>query len=402
MQAFEICEHARMLLAQLPDGPERTMLELGVESPRGVAAAQIHGVGSDPPRAIFERVRELCELLPQHPARALMLNGYGASLFSRGEYEKLWAFAERLEQLEGPDRTPMLVMTALFRAAAAGARGKCRLSAEWWLKAIGYCEAITDRSSFGAFIVDPETGIRANSVRTLFERGLIDQARTQAARAVAIGTALGQPIAQVLARWRAAMLEVRLCSPHRVLEHANVIEGIVSKTFLAQGDGPSRYLRGWALARLGDPVGGLAQIRDGLARHLAIGMISSCTEVMGYAAEALILAGDWLAAEKELADAFSRVRELDEHVYVPILLTLKARVASGQGDETAAYRLLQEAVQVARSQEAPGFELKAALALAEHPSKTNDDVRALSDLVASFTEGLDTRDVLRARELTGS
>jgi hypothetical protein len=120
-------------------------------------------------------------MLPQHPARALLLNGYGASLFSRAEYARLQEFAEKLEQLDGPDRPPLMVMTALFRAGAASARGDCRLATECWLKAIAYCEAITDRSGFQAFVVDPETGIRANAVRTFFERGLIDQARAQSA-----------------------------------------------------------------------------------------------------------------------------------------------------------------------------------------------------------------------------
>jgi DNA-binding winged helix-turn-helix (wHTH) protein/tetratricopeptide (TPR) repeat protein len=399
LQAFEICGHARTLLPQLPEGPERVMLELGVESARGVAAAQAYGVGSSEPRAIFERVRELCELLPQHPARALLLNGYGASLFSRGEYHKLQEFAERLEQLDGPDRAPLLVMTALFRAAAASARGECRFATEWWMKAIGRCEAITDRSSFQAFIVDPETGIRANAVRTLFERGLIDEARAQSAKAVAMAEATGQPLAQSLARWRAGMLEVRLGNPQKVIEHANAIEIIVAKTSVAQGDGPSRYLRGWALAQLGDPQTGLAHIRDGLARHLRIGMISSSTEVMGYAAEALLLAGDWQGANKELADAFARARDLDENMYVPILLILQARVASGLGDRDAAYHWLQEAVKLARSQEARAFELKAALALAEHPSSTREDREALGNLLDTFTEGHDTRDFVRAREI---
>jgi len=399
LQAFEICEHARALLSQVPAGPERLMLELGIESPRGVAAAQVHGVGSAEPRAIFERVRELCELLPQHPARALLLNGYGASLFSRGEYGRLQEFAERLELLEGPDRAPLLVMTALFRAGAMAARGECRVATEWWKKAIEYCEAITDRSGFQAFIVDPETGIRANAVRTLFERGLIDQARAQSAKSVAMAEALGQPLAQSLARWRAGMLEVRLGNPDKVIEHANAIEKIVSRTSVVQGDGPSRYLRGWALAQLGDPQTGLAHIRDGLARHLRIGMISSSTEVMGYAAEALVLAGDWQGANKELADAFARARDLDENFYVPILLMLQARVASGLGDEKAAYRWLREAVQVALAQEACGFELKASCALVEHPLSTQEDKIALLELLKTFTEGIDSKDLIRARLL---
>jgi tetratricopeptide (TPR) repeat protein len=399
VQALELAGHARGLLAQVPPGREQLELELGIESGRGVAAAQVHGVGSAESRAIFERVRELCEQLPRHPARALLLNGYGASLYSRAEYDKLEEFAALLEQLDGPDRAPLAVMTAFFRAGESAARGRCRVATEWWLKAIGLCEAITDRRPFQAFIVDPEVGIRANSVRSLFERGLFDQARAQSRKAIELADSVGQPLAQSLAHWRAGMLEIRFEDPERVLDHALAIERIVTRTSVVQGEGPSLYLRGWALARRGDAHEGLLLIRNGLERHLRIGMIASCTEVMGYAVEALILARDWAGASEELARTFARAREIDEHAYLPALLLLQSRVARGQGDEAAGYRWLEEAWRVSREQEASGFELKAAIALVEHPAATSGHRDALRGLLTTLTEGHDSPDVLRARAL---
>jgi tetratricopeptide (TPR) repeat protein len=398
LQAFEICEHALTLLPQIPPGPEKLMLELDVQSPRGVAAALLFGLGSPEPRAVYGRVRELCELLPQHPARAVLLNGYGASLFARAEYAKLQEFAEKLDQLEGPDRGPLMVMTALFRAGAASARGECRVSTEWWLRAIAICESITERSGFQPFIVDPEVGIRANSVGTLYERGLFDQARAQAEKAVILADSIGQPLAQCLARWRAGMLEVRFDNPRKVMEHADEIGRVVATSSVTQGDGPGRYLRGWAMARLGQPREGLALIREGLALDLRIGMLASSTEVMGYAAEALVLAQDWQGARDELAQAFARARELDEHVYLPVLLMLQARVAAGQGDEAAAYQWLRKAVDMARSQEAMGFQLKAACALVAHPASTAGDREELAELSGRLTEGHDAPEVLQARQ----
>jgi tetratricopeptide (TPR) repeat protein len=390
------------LLQQVPPGPERLMLELGIESTRGIAAAQLRGVGSAEPRAIFERVRELCLALPQHPARALLLNGYGASLFSRGEFVKLLQLADELDRLEGPDKAPLSVMTALFRAGATAARGECGTAARLWMKAIALCEAITDRSGFQAFVVDPEAGIRANAVRTLYERGLFDEARRQSDRAVAVADGLGQPLAQSLARWRAGMLEVRLGNPDKVIEHAAAIEEIVAKTSVSQADGPSRYLRGWAMAQQGDPRAGLEKIRDGLERHLRIGMISSCTEVMGYAADALLLARDWDGAAKELDAAFARARELDEQYYLPVLLILQARLAQGRGDAATAYRRLTEAVQLAHQQDAAGFELKAACARLEHPASNSADREALASLVATLGAAQDVPDLQLARRLLAS
>jgi len=397
--AIELCEHALTLLRLLPEGAERLALELGIQSPLGTAVGQLHGIGSAASRGTVERVAELCELLPQHPARALLLNGYGASLFSRGEYVKLQEMAERLDQLQGPDRQALSVMTAMFRAGATAARGECRVATQWWQKAIADCESITDRSGFMPFVVDPETAVRANSVRTFYERGLIDRARAESLKAVTLSHKVGQPLGITLANWRAGMLEVRLGNPQKVIEHADVIRDVVAKTTVSQGDGPSHYLRGWAMAQLGDPRQGVELIRDGLARHLKVGMISTSTEVMGYAAEALILAGDWQAANTQLAEAFAQARELDEQYYVPILLLLQARVARGLGDTAAAHQWLQEAVRMARSQEAPGFELKAACAVAEHPAATADDRQALAKLLDSFTEGRDTGDYRRGRAL---
>ncbi len=399
IQAYEICEHARSLLRQVPEGQERLILELGIESARGISMAQVQGVGRPEPRAVFERVRELCRLLPQYPARALLLNGYGASLYSRGEFSKLIELAEELDQLEGPDKEQLSVMTAFFRAGSFAARGQCRVATGWWMKAIELCEGITDRSGFQQFVVDPEAGIRANSVRTLYERGLFDQARAQAARAIAIANNLGQPLAQSLARWRAGMLEVRLGNTQKILEHAAAIEIIVTRTTVSQADGPSRYLRGWAMAQLGSPREGLEKIREGLARHLDVGMISSSTEVMGYAVDALLLMKDWDGAERELAAAFERVREIDEQAYVSMLLMLKSRLAQGRGDAAGAYGFLAEAVRVARAQEAPGFELKAGCALVEHPLSTTADLEALAAVVAGISEGHDVPDMQRARQL---
>ncbi|HTU65778.1 MAG TPA: AAA family ATPase [Steroidobacteraceae bacterium] len=402
LEARELMEHARTLLAPLPMGPERLVLELSIEGPRGVALAQIHGVGSTQSRVAFERVRELIELLPQHPARALALNGYAASLYSRGEYAKLTELSEKIDAMtQGPDSPALGVLTGLFRAGVASARGDCKLGTEWWLEAIRRCEAITDRSGFQAFIVDPETGVRSNAVRTFYERGLFDQARAQSRRAVEIAERLAQPLALSLAHWRAGMLEVRLGRPDGVLTHADRIAEVVAKTCVVQGDGPSRYLRGWALAQRGDAQQGIELIRDGLARHLAIGMIANSTEVMGYAADALLLAGDLAGAETQLGAAFAQARELDEHVYVPMLLITQSRVAQARGDAAAAEQGLRESVRVAREQGAPGFELKAALALVERPDASADDRRALAALLATFTEGADVPDVVRGRRLAG-
>ena len=397
--AYEHGEKALKLLPHILDVNQRHELELAIESARGAAASQLYGVASVEARAIFERVQELCELLPQHPARVALLSGYGGSLFIRAEYRKLERLAEQLDTLQRDDLPTLPFFRSIFRAIAISARGECRVATEWWMRAIAICEGITDRRAYDGFTLDPEVGARANAVRTLFERGLFDRARAEAMRAVNLAQQIGQPLTRSLAHWRAGMLEVRFENPEGVLKHADAIREIVETTTVSQGDGAARYLRGWAMARLGDPKGGLELIRDGLERQLRIGAIANCTEVMGYAAEARILARDWAGAEKELSTAFDRARELGEWVYSPMLMLLEARAALGRGDSAFALHRLREAVAMAQEQEAPGFELKVACTLVEHADSTSKDRAALAALLKELPEGLDAPDILRARAL---
>ena len=397
--AQEHCENARKLLPQILDVRQRYEIELAVESTRGAAVSQLLGVGSSESRAVFERVQELCELLPQHPGRVALLSGYGGSLFLRAEYAKLERLAEQLDTLQRDDLPTLPFFRSIFRAIAISARGECRTATEWWMRTIAICEEITDRRAYDNFILDPEVGARANAVRTLFERGLFERARVEAERAVNLAQQIGQPLSRSLAHWRAGMLEVRFENPEGVLKHADAIREIVETTTISQGDGAARYLRGWAMARLGDPKAGLALIQDGLRRKLRIGSIANCTEVMGYAAEAMILAGDWTGAEEELSKAFERARELGEWVYSPMLMLLQGRAAAGRGDPASALRRLREAVATARKQEALGFELKIACALAEHPDSLPEDRVALALLLKRLPEGANAPDVIRVQSL---
>ena len=397
--AYVNCERALRLLPQVQDDNQRQSLELSAHSARGVAAAQMYGVGSDESRQIFERVRELCEQMPQHPAWGALASGYGGSLFQRGEYSKLEALAERLEGLQRDDLPTLPFFSSLFRAFAVSARGECRAATELWIRTIGICETIKDRSAYDGYTLDPEVGARSNSLRTFFERGMFDRAKAEAIRAVTLAEQLGQPLSQMLAYWRAGMLEVRFENPQGVLKHAEKLHEIAETSTVTQGLGAAYYLQGWAVARLGDPKRGLGLIQDGIERKKKVGGISNSTEVLGYAAEAMLLAGDWDGAELQVSQAFDRARELGEWPYAPMLTLLSARAAQGRADSALALERMREAVRQARQQEAPGFELKAACWLVEHPGSMPDDRTALASLLKTLPGGAVTPDTLRARAL---
>ena len=124
-------------------------------------------------------------------------------------------------------------------------------------------------------------------------------------------------------------------------------------------------------------------------------------ETLGYAAEALLLAGDPAGARRQIDEARRIAAAADDRSCRPRLLMLEARVADALGDPRRAREALQESIAEARSQEAAWLELQARVALCERVDAGGTDVEALRTLVGRLTEGLDTALVVRARALVG-
>ena len=95
-------------------------------------------------------------------------------------------------------------------------------------------------------------------------------------------------------------------------------------------------------------------------------MRAGASEVLGYAAEALLLAGDVEGAQAQLQEALQIADELGEGVYLPQLLLLQAAIARAQGRPEAGAASVRRAVEEARAQEAPWLELLALVELCAH------------------------------------
>jgi tetratricopeptide (TPR) repeat protein len=159
------------------------------------------------------------------------------------------------------------------------------------------------------------------------------------------------------------------------------------------------WLSGWAQARLGDPHAGYRRISEGYEQAVPFGLRALASEARAYGAEALALAGDWVAARRELAEAMRCADAIGERQYRTQLLLLDARIADALGEPDRARESIRQAIAEARAQEAVWLELIALSALCERKDATARDSAALRRVVDRLTEGLDTPPVARARAL---
>jgi hypothetical protein len=128
-------------------------------------------------------------------------------------------------------------------------------------------------------------------------------------------------------------------------------------------------------------------------------MLAGGSEVLGYAAEALLLAGELEAAQRQVAEALHVASTLEEHVYLPQLFQIEGAIARRRGDRPSASASIRRAVAEAQTQGAPWLEVIALIDLAEHGEATAKDRRALAALVDKLPEAAETAVVARARSL---
>jgi predicted ATPase len=163
-------------------------------------------------------------------------------------------------------------------------------------------------------------------------------------------------------------------------------------------------LRGWALAAMGEGEEGRAQLRQGLKGWQATGAAISWPYYLGSLADAYARgahAGEGLAT---VAEALTCVEQTGERYAEAELHRLKGELLLQQPlpDEPEAEACFQQALAVARRQEAKAWELRTAMSLARLWQKQGKRAEArelLSPIYGWFTEGFDTADLQEAKVL---
>ena len=271
-----------------------------------------------------------------------------------------------------------------------------RESLEHALPAMESVHAASQQTFIG-FIADPEVTVLAMLGFQLAHLGLIGEMRERLRQAYTRARGLAQPMALLVTMWYDALCEIRFGDVDRVAALADEMHSLVEEFALAQGKAACRWFRGWADARRGKPLEGFRQIRAAYEKNRALGMIAGSSETLGYAAEALVLHGDWSGAEEQLRQALEIVNTYGERIYLPQLLLTEGAIARARGQRADADASIRRAITEARAQGALWLELLALTELCEHATATADDHRALGALVAQLSEGIDAPALARAR-----
>jgi predicted ATPase/DNA-binding winged helix-turn-helix (wHTH) protein len=393
-----LTERARALVPQAPQGAERDALELALTTLQGMSAFQSLGVGEQATNA-FERAYALLAAAPEHPMRGRLLHGFGYLSSLRGDYVQALVVAKRAEALAAESNDAQLMLVACFlHGEAHHLQGRTQAARTWMERGLTIAETLK-QSTNEVFAADPQVALLGMLAIDLVRCGLLQQGRALVQRAHARAARLREPMTRLVAAWHEALLEVRLDGADRVAALADEMQALVDEFSLAHGQTACQWFRGWALARRRSALQGHRLISEACAQNMRLGMRAGASEVLGYAAEALLLAGDLEGAGAQVQEALHLAEKLGEGVYLPQLLLLQSAVARGQGRLEPAAACARHAVQLAREQEAPWLELLALVELCAHDDAAAEPRRALVELLAQLPETVGTEAVIRARGL---
>jgi class 3 adenylate cyclase/predicted ATPase len=399
-------ERGLALVPALPDSPERARAELRLLMALGPVLFGSRGFAAAETKRVYTRAQELCTELGDTPEVFPALWGQWGLFQLLGDMPRAREIGEQLLAKARRSGDPAHLLEANH------ALWPTRLNRGEPAAAL---QAVQD----GLAVYDPARhrslaftyGGHDAQVCALSFEGLIrwvlgypEQALERGQRALTLAAELAQAHTTSTARaWVSLLLRYR-GDLDEARAHAEACQVLSAEYGLPQWGAMATIVRGSTLAAQGHVDDGLAEMHRGLAAWRATGAGAFRPIFQALIAEAELFGGHIEAGLRTVSEALARVETHDERVLEADLHRLHGELllAGAAPDPAGAEACFRRALDVARRQEAKGWELRAAVSLArlwQRQGRDHDAHRLLADSVGWFTEGFETPDLTAARAL---
>jgi predicted ATPase/DNA-binding winged helix-turn-helix (wHTH) protein len=394
---------ALALLTVLPETPERAQRELVLQTTLGPALMATRGYAASEVEYAYARARELCRQVGETPQLFQALWGLWYFYLVRAEFQTARELGEQLLSLAQCVQTPALLLLAhrvlgqTLAFLGEFSPAQVHLEREMTLYNLEQHRAFA--SLYGQ---DQGVICRSWAALTLWSLGYPDQALRRSREALTLAQELVHPFSLAYAMCFAGML-CQLCRDVLAAqEWATAAMALCTEQGFALYLARGTILQGWAIAEQGQGAEGLAQMRQGLVAYQTTGaavfrpyylaFLAEAYGKVGQAGEGLTLLDEALAAVHKTAERFC-----EAELYRLKGELLLVRSAENHGKAETCF---QQALTVARRQQAKAWELRAATSLSrlwQHQGKRQEAYDLLVPVYGWFTEGFDTADLQEAR-----
>jgi tetratricopeptide (TPR) repeat protein len=384
------------ILLTLPESPERNMEELELQLAVSAPLASTRGWSHPATERAYLRAAELSPLLGENAKTFWVIWGVWAFHLVRGHHVTAREVTVDLVRRAQAQDDPELGLEAGYAAAvSAFFLGDTATAIDVADKAMAAFDPIRATSQF---ITGQNGGVTSQCYLSLplWHAGYADRSLAVMQRALELARTLDHPFSLTYALVHMGLVHQRRREPEAALDMAGAGLALAEEHGFAFFVAWASWVKGWALAQLGEQEAGIAVGQHGLDVYPATGSDVALSFGLGFLAESYLVAGRLDDARRVIDDAFAYVERTQERLYEAELHRLRGELWRRQGDTDLAARAFERAIEAARAHAAPAWELRALL------SRARLDVSAASkqgvaDLYVQFTEGFATADLVDAR-----
>ena len=393
------------LLATLPETPTRAQQELDLQLALGPALIATKGQAAPDVEQTYARARVLCQQVGETPQLFPALLGLRRFYQHRGALPAARELGEQLDRLAQREAAPThrleiheaLGTTLFFLGEYDAARTHLE-------KGIALIDPAVQRALALHYGIAPEVMCLAVAANTLWCLGYPAQAMRRSQDALALAQELAHPHSLAVSQHFAAFLHQRRHEAPAVQAQAEALLILATAQGFPLYAGFGTCWRGWVLALQGEGEMGLAQLRQGMAAVLALGETLAQSLCLILLAEAAGHVGQAAEGLRLLAEALTALEASRRGDLLPEAYRLRGEFLLRQAipDAAQAEACYQQALTIARRQQAKSWELRAAISLSrlwQQQGKREAARVLLAPVYGWFTEGFDTADLQEARAL---
>ena len=386
LEAIRHFERGLAILPTLPQGPARDRREIELQLARGLSAFTAEGYSSTTAAEAYARARELAEERGDSHQLFMAVYGLWQSANGAGRVLDCRRLSSRLQQLTAGRADDELRLQAHHSAWAtclfAGEPAAAREHSEVGRRLYDPERHGSHRLLYGGH--DPGACARYVGALTHWLLGFPDQALALSSESLIFSERLAHPFSLVDASLFNAMLHLDRGAPESALQRLEAAQALVAEQRLAFNLEP-RFLRGAALSAQGALEEAVTCPREGLASGLGAKRLR--TYGITRLADALAHQGEHTAALVVARGGFALEEQTGQRWWDAELHRLEGIALVGLNRLEEAQSALEEALRIARRQQAKAYELRAATSLARLWGEQGRRAEA-RDLLAPFTAGL--------------
>ena len=391
------------LLPNIDDPTLRNKSELLLQTSLGHSLRATKGWSIDSVKHAYTRALQLCKEsgFDEHTLPAVF--GLWTWNFLRAALGEAQALAEHLvNTAENADDSVFKVLAHEALGFTLFARGKFAAAHAALERSISMCEDSKATAYLDLTAQDPRVHVRLYDGMVLWLLGYPDQALRICAEARRYADTSQHPFSEAMARTISLRVHQFRGEAAVVAREANAAIALCEEHGFVHYLAMALILRGWASAQQGEFEKGIAEIQEGLEKERATDALLFESYTLGLLADACIKNERYRQAFDFLDQAQLRLdEESSERFYAAEIYRLlgETYLRSNQ-DLDQAERYLFKGLKVAREQEAKSLELKLCVSIYDlYELRQNaDQYRSqLGEIYGSFSEGFDTRDLVRAK-----